>query len=69
MTPAELRAAGEALYGERWQTPLARALGVTARLVRYWLAEDRPIPPRRAGQIADLLRERRRHIAAVLRAS
>jgi transcriptional regulator with XRE-family HTH domain len=30
--------AGRALYGERWQTSLARALGVTDRTVRRWAA-------------------------------
>ena len=44
MTPTELRAAGEALYGARWQTALARALRVDARTVRKWAAGDRAIP-------------------------
>lgn len=38
MTRDELRAAGEALYGARWQTALARELGVADRTVRRWLA-------------------------------
>lgn len=32
-----LKAAGEALYGRQWQTPLARDLGVTDRTVRNWV--------------------------------
>ena len=37
MTPTELRTIGELLYGERWQSPLARDLGVDDRTVRGWL--------------------------------
>jgi helix-turn-helix protein len=46
MTDAELiRAIGEALFGTRWQTALADALGVTTRTIRRWLTgEDQPRP-------------------------
>ena len=44
MTPTELRAAGRLLYGDRWQTPLARALGVNPRTVRGWFSGRRPSP-------------------------
>ena len=44
MTPAELRAAGRLLYGDRWQTPLAQALGVNPRTVRGWFSGRRPPP-------------------------
>ena len=44
MTPSELRAAGRLLFGERWQTPLARALGVNPRTVRGWFSSRRPPP-------------------------
>jgi len=33
-----LRLVGEALYGERWQSPIANDLGVSDRAVRYWLS-------------------------------
>lgn len=39
-----LRKVGEALFGERWQSPLARALGVGGRTMRHWVAGDNPIP-------------------------
>lgn len=39
----ELRAAGESLYGNRWQTALARRLCVDPSTVRRWLA-GAPIP-------------------------
>lgn len=44
---------GEALYGPRWVTELARALDVNERTVRRWAAGTSPIP---AGAYADLLR-------------
>ena len=44
MTPKQLKSAGEALYGPRWQSALARRLGVDDRTVRRWLAGDREIP-------------------------
>jgi transcriptional regulator with XRE-family HTH domain len=33
-----LRQVGEALYGARWQSPLAADLGVSDRTVRMWLS-------------------------------
>jgi len=43
--PSLLRATGEALYGPRWQTELARAIRVSDRTVRRWLAGTITIPP------------------------
>lgn len=39
-----LRYAGEALYGDRWQTDLARGVGVADRTMRRWVAEPHIIP-------------------------
>jgi hypothetical protein len=39
----DLAAIGNALYGPRWQTPLAEALGVSDRTVRRWVA-GQPVP-------------------------
>lgn len=40
-----LKLTGVALYGPRWQTNLARDLGLSdARRVRQWIAGDRRIP-------------------------
>lgn len=48
-----LQKVGQALYGERWQTDLARALDVSDRTVRRWVAgSDEPRP----GVYVDLLR-------------
>ena len=39
-----LRLVGEALYGERWQAPIAADLGVSDRAVRYWISAANPCP-------------------------
>jgi hypothetical protein len=44
MTPAELIAAGEQVYGSQWRTPLAKALGVNRRLIHYYKCGERQIP-------------------------
>jgi len=35
---------GQALYGDRWQRQLARALGVSDRTVRRWVIHESDIP-------------------------
>ena len=45
--------AGEALYGPRWQTELARDLGVADRTMRRWVADTSAVP---SGLYVDLLR-------------
>lgn len=44
---------GEALYGQRWQSELARDLAVSDRTVRRWAAGTHEVP---AGLWLDLLR-------------
>jgi hypothetical protein len=44
MTPSDLEQKASALYGDRWQTPLARRIRVEVRTVRKWKAGDRSIP-------------------------
>lgn len=48
-----LRAVGEALYGPRWQSDLARDLDVSDRTVRRWVAGAVRMPP---GVVTDLRR-------------
>lgn len=48
-----LRDAGEALYGQRWQTDIARDLGVNDRTIRRWLSGADDLPN---GVALDLLR-------------
>lgn len=57
MTPEELRKAGELLFGNQWQSDLARALEVDSRRVRDWLQERRPIPVGVKTEIIELLRK------------
>jgi hypothetical protein len=51
VTPDFLRAVGELLYGERWQTPLAASLGairgkpLSPATVHQWTTRKRSIPP------------------------
>lgn len=44
---------GEALFGPRWQSDLARELDVSDRTVRRWVAGADDLPP---GVAMDLLR-------------
>jgi len=57
----DLIAAGEALYGPRWQTDVARLLNIDDRRVRQWLAGARPIPPGIWPELAAELRRRAGH--------
>jgi hypothetical protein len=54
MTSAELREIGERLYGPEWKAKMARALPVTTRTIRFWLAGDREIRPVIAERIKSL---------------
>ena len=53
MSSKLLRDAGEALYGPRWQSDLARDLHVSDRTVRRWVSGADDLPP---GVALDLLR-------------
>lgn len=65
MTPSQLEKIGRALYGERWQSPLARDLGVKYLTVHRWMMGKRRIPDLRA-ELASLLRERFGEIQGLL---
>lgn len=58
MTPEDLSAKGRALRGERWQTALARDLGVTDRTMRRWLSGESPIPGAVEARLRGLLTRR-----------
>jgi len=64
MTPATLRTAGEALYGPRWQSALARDLGVSDRTMRRWVAGDEA--PNLSRELTALLRARKKSIDRAL---
>ncbi len=44
MTPETLGQIGKALFGTRWKTPLARAIGVQRETVSRWSTGKQPIP-------------------------
>ncbi len=44
MSPAELGAVAGRLFGERWQRPLAEALGMSPGSVSNWLRDDGRVP-------------------------
>lgn len=58
MTLAELEMTGAALYGPRWQTDLARALGVADRSMRRWVAGQNRVPDGLRPVLAKLVAER-----------
>jgi hypothetical protein len=60
MTPDELRATGESLYGTKWQTPLALALDVDPRSVRYWLSGKHKVNKRTEEAIRAIRRKQER---------
>lgn len=64
--PDLLRIAGEVLYGERWQSPLARDLGVSDRTVRNWCAEKHECPVDLADRLLPILRTRGEKVADVV---
>lgn len=65
--PLDLATAGALLYGERWQSPLARDLGVSREAVRLWLAGLHPMPVAARSRVRVLLVERHADIAEALR--
>lgn len=58
MTAEQLAVAGVALYGAYWHSALARALGVSEGLVRFWLSGARGMPLSLPEAIDKLLTER-----------
>lgn len=62
------RAAGVALHGRRWQSDLARELGVAIRTVQRWDAGTHPIPETIWLEVLDRLKGRAAEIIEVRRA-
>jgi len=63
-----LETVGLALYGHRWQTSLARDLGVLPRTMRKWASGEKSIPPNQWRYIAALLEQRSRDCKEIARA-
>lgn len=57
-----LHECGQALYGQQWQSALARDLGVADRTMRRWAAGAQDVP---AGLYVDLLRLTQERAAAL----
>jgi len=66
VTLKKLAAAGHALYGDRWQTPLARDLGVADRTVRRWLSGETPIPADVENRLRQVLVTRLQEIGGMI---
>lgn len=56
MTKPSLEEVGRALFGDQWQTPLARELEVADRTLRRWIAGDREPPAGLPGDLARICR-------------
>ncbi|ARO57100.1 conserved protein of unknown function [Methylorubrum extorquens] len=63
---AEIRAIGELLYGRRWTTELAEALGEDPRQVRRWLSGEAAVPDRAVRWSREAARRRAREILALV---
>ena len=66
ITVDQLTAIGTALYGQQWQSALARALRVVDRTMRRWVAGESPIPTGIIADLRRLLRERQAQIEMLL---
>ena len=60
-----LRRAGEALYGDLWQTALSEDTGVALRTMQRWAAGTYPIPAGLWPEIAALARARGKTLIAL----
>lgn len=63
---ARLERVGEAMYGPRWQTDLARDLGVADRTVRRYVAGTVPVPDDLWPKVARVIRDRLGEMNAAL---
>lgn len=57
---------GEALYGEQWQSPLARALDVNLRTMQRWAAGQNDPPEHLREDMIRLLHDRQQAISELL---
>jgi DNA-binding transcriptional regulator YdaS (Cro superfamily) len=64
--PGDLAMLGCFLFGPRWQTALAREIGVSPRQMRRWKSGERRVSVRCSLRIVELARERhRRRLRAI----
>jgi methylphosphotriester-DNA--protein-cysteine methyltransferase len=62
------KAAGEAAFGEQWQSELAYAIGANPRTIRRYVAGELSISPLVWANVREVLRARRKAIVAAARA-
>lgn len=66
--PAELEKCGVLLYGDRWQTEMAKNLGfANSRIIRYWLTRERHIPVYVWKKLVDLMKEKQEQFETLLK--
>jgi DNA-binding transcriptional regulator YdaS (Cro superfamily) len=51
MRPMELRDLGRSVFRYGWRTSLARAIGMSRRMIAYYETGEKPIPAQRASTI------------------
>jgi hypothetical protein len=56
---------GEALYGERWQSALARDLGVSDRTMRRWAAGTHDVPGALYAELQQLTHKRAQRLDTI----
>lgn len=66
MTPALLAAAGELLYGKRWQSDLARDIGRARTVIAEAMAGKRNVTPATWDAVMEALQIRQYEIAVFL---
>ena len=62
MKKQQLIAAGFAAFGDRWQTDIANALGVSDRTIRNWVSGKYQIPSTVSADIVIILNRRKAEI-------
>ena len=67
MTAPTLHEIGEALYGSRWQSELARAMGMSPRHMRRFVAGEMPITPQMVAVMATIAGARLKQIQRIVR--
>lgn len=68
ITPAMLRAIGQANYGPNWLGPVGKDLNVGDRTMRDWQNDDAQIPPGIAGELVELCCRRSKMLADLAQA-
>ena len=62
----DLAEVGKLLFGERWQSDLARELDTSTRMMRYWVDGTHGCPPDLRPRLIALLRKRGNEMDAMI---